>query len=173
MIAGMQVALVGLYWLVEAQRSSDRRAEAELGTAPPQRVEGLMPALSLWAPDGSRHELRDVDRPTLVHFWATWCPPCRTELPGLLAIPENHPVDVVAIALDRDWRAVEHFLDGRPPATVFIGDATQAEASFAIRTLPVTYLVGAGGKLRLRFDGARDWTDRTFLSSWMEDAGSK
>ena len=122
-IAATQVALVVIYWLVEGRRSSDRRAEAELGTAPPQRVDGLMLSLSLRAHDGTRHELRDVDRATLVHFWATWCPPCRTELPGLLAIPEKHPVDVVAIALDRDWSEVERFLDGRPPATVFIGDA--------------------------------------------------
>ena len=168
-IAAIQVALVGIYWLVEGRRSSDRRVEAELGTDPPQRVDGLMPHLSLRAHDGSRHELRDVNRPTLVHFWATWCPPCRTELPGLLSLPQEAPVDVVAIALDKNWSDVVRFLDGRPPATVFIGDAEQAEATFGIRTLPVTYLIEPGGHLRLRFDGARDWGDSAFLKTWRTD----
>jgi cytochrome c biogenesis protein CcmG, thiol:disulfide interchange protein DsbE len=173
-IAAVQAALVGVYWVVEGprsadRRSADRRAEAELGTAPPQRVDGRMPPLALRAHDGTRHELRDVDRATLVHFWATWCPPCRTELPGLLAIPEKHPMDVVAIALDRDWSEVERFLDGRPPATVFLGDSAEAEAAFGIRTLPVTYLIAPGGHLRLRFDGAREWGDSAFLKTWGMD----
>lgn len=172
-IAAMQVALVGIYWVVEARRLSDGHAEGEPRSAPPQRVDGLMPALSLRAHDGSRHELRDVDRATLVHFWATSCPPCRKELPGLLAVPEKHPVDVVAIALDRDWSDVERFLGGRLPANVFIGDAAQVEATFGIRTLPVTYLLSPGGRLRLQFNGARDWSDRAFWGTWREDVGAE
>lgn len=169
MIAAVQVALVGIYWLIEGRRSPDRRAEAKLSTAPPQRVDGLMPPLSLRAHDGTRHDLRDVDRATLVHFWATWCPPCRTELPGLLSLPQEAPVDVMAIALDEDWSDVERFLDGPPPATVFLADSSEAEAAFGVRTLPVTYLIEPGRLLRLRFDGARDWGDSGFLKVWGKD----
>ncbi|MBI4819695.1 MAG: TlpA family protein disulfide reductase [Deltaproteobacteria bacterium] len=155
----LQAALAGVYFWVEG-------AKTELGRAPPERVEGLMRPLSLRAHDGTRRELRAVGRATLVHFWATWCPPCRTELPGLLAIPEKYPIDVVAIALDRDWSEVERFWGGHPPATVFLGNTREAEAAFGVRALPVTYLIEPGRRLRLRFDGARNWGDPALLKAW-------
>ncbi|MCP4499033.1 MAG: TlpA family protein disulfide reductase [Deltaproteobacteria bacterium] len=126
-----------------------------------------MPPLSLRAHDGTRHELRDVDRATLVHFWATWCPPCRVELPGLLALRDEHSIDVVAIALDRDWADVEQFLSRRAPSRIFLGDAARIEAQFGVRSLPVTFFIEPGGHLRFRFDGARDWGNSSFVTDWI------
>ncbi len=111
-------------------------------------------------------DLGTIKRPTLVHFWATWCPPCRVELPGLLALPDGHPVDVVAIALDRDWTDVERFL-GRPSSRMTLGDAAEIERQFGVHSLPVTYLVGSDGHLRFRFDGARDWRNSRFVLDWI------
>lgn len=164
-VVGLQALLVGIYWLVEERRES----ELALSTAPPQRVGGRLPSLSLRAGNGDRIELKGIRRPTLVHFWATWCPPCRTELPALLALPEAHPVDVVAVALDRDWADVERFLEGRDSSRVFLAGSAEIERALNVRTLPVTYLVEPGGKLRLRFDGARDWADLRFLRTWLRD----
>jgi thiol-disulfide isomerase/thioredoxin len=124
--------------------------------------------LSLRVRGGDRLDLRGLARPTLLHFWATWCAPCRVELPGLLALPETHPVQVVAVALDRDWADVEQFLGGREFSNVYLADAAEVETALGVQTLPVTYLVQPGGQLRLRFDGARDWTDTRFVRSWMK-----
>ncbi len=157
-VIAIQAALVGAYWLVELRRESERRADGGLGAAPPKPVDGPMPALALRVHDGTRRELRTVRRTTIVHFWATWCLPCREELPGILALPKKLPVDVLAVALDDDWREVECFFGGPPPATVFLtDDADKAEATFDVRTLPVTYVVEPERRLRFRFDGARDW----------------
>jgi thiol-disulfide isomerase/thioredoxin len=169
-VVALQAALVGLYWLIEQRRSRVPRAAPELTTAPPTRASGQLASLSVRGRDGRHLDLRRIERRTLVHFWATWCPPCRTELPGLLALPDEHPVDVVAVALDRDWTAVDRFLGSRRPSNVFLGDSAAIERAFAVRSLPVTYLVEPGGRLRLRFDGARDWTSSTFLQRWLNDA---
>lgn len=166
-VVAAQAALLGAYWLVERARSPERGPEAQLGTAPPLEVTGQAPQLSIRGRAGTAYDLRMIERPTLVHFWATWCPPCRAELPGLLALPASHPVDVVAVALDREWAVVDRFLGGRRPATVFLGDSAEVERALGVRTLPVTYLLGPGGQLRLRFDGARDWTDAAFLDAFV------
>ncbi len=170
-IVALQAALIGTYWLVERLRSPAGAVRSELSTAPPERVEGSMPPLSLRRRDGSRLELRAPDRPTLVHLWATWCPPCRAELPALLALPDEHPLDVVAVALDEEWSAVERLVDRRRLSSVYLGDPLEIQAVLGARSLPVTYLLQPGGRLHLRFDGARDWTDSAFLSDWMEDRG--
>jgi thiol-disulfide isomerase/thioredoxin len=167
----VQAALVVGYWLVERERSASRDSDSELGVADPSRVDGRVHRLTLTTHAGERFEWTAPERPTLLHFWATWCPPCRSELPGLLALPEQHGVDVVAVALDPQWGEVDRFFEGRAPAGVFLGDTHEIEADFGVHTLPVTLLVQPGGRIQLRFDGARDWTDARFTSAWMSAAG--
>lgn len=160
-IALLQAGLVGVYWLVEHQRASG--PEERLGIEPPERLERPMPALAVVHRGGRRGELRTLSHRTLVHVWATWCPPCRAELPGLLALPSQHDVAVVAIALDRSWADVERFLGDLDSSSVVIAPSEDVERALGVRTLPVTFLVEADGQLALRFDGARDWADETFL----------
>ena len=46
---------------------------------------------------------------------------------------------------------------------VFLGDPAEVARALDVRTLPVTYLLEPTDRLRLRFDGARDWSDPSFL----------
>ncbi len=164
----VQAALLGGYWVVEHRRSQETVAGQELSTAAPQRVEGRVQPLLLRTREGEPVELRTLERRTLVHFWATWCPACRVELPGLLALAQKRPLDVVAIALDKEWADVDRFLNGHHSTHVLLGDHAEVERAFDVHTLPVTFLVEPGGRLRLRFDGARDWTDSAFLGTWID-----
>ena len=168
-ICAVQALLMGAYWIVEILRSESDNTPSVLSTAPPQRLRGSMPELSVRGRDGLPRALGAMQRPTLVHFWATWCPPCRVELPGLLELADGGPLDVVTIALDRDWAEVERFL-GRPPVRMLLGDAAEVEARLGVRALPATFLVDAKGDLRLRFDGARDWRNTRFVGDWIGSA---
>jgi len=166
-IALLQAVLVGVYWLVEHQRAP--KTDGSLGTDPPQRVDTPMPSLIVARRDGSRSELLSPQRRTLVHVWATWCPPCRAELPGLLAVPSQHDVDVVAVALDRSWDDVDRFLGDMNASHVVLAGSEDVERALGARTLPVTFLVDADGRLTLRFDGARDWADEAFVRAYVEE----
>lgn len=180
-LVALQAVLVGSYWLIEHRRehqrehlrSPDGAMRSELGTAPPVGVTGTLPPLSLRRRDSRRFELGAPERPTLVHVWATWCRPCRTELPGLLAVPEEHPIDVVAIALDEDWADVERFLGRARHSNVFLGDSREIQRTLSVHSLPVTFLVQPGGQLRWRFEGARDWTDSGYLQTWIDVIGNE
>ena len=162
-IVAVQAALLGVYGLVERERS--RHALEAPGTDLPQRVDRPIPSLDIQRRDGSRSVLQSTGRRTLVHVWATWCPPCRAELPGLLELPSRQDVAVVAIALDQSWEDVEAFLGDMSAANVALAASEDVERSLRIRTLPVTFLVEADGQIVLRFDGARDWADLGFVQT--------
>lgn len=168
-VIATQAAAIVVYKLVEHQRITGRSASARLGRDPPEPVDLAMPGLVLRKRDGERVVFRAPARSTLLHFWATWCPPCRAELPGLLALPDEHPLDVVAVALDDDWANVERFLEGRSMSDVRLGDAREARRALGVRSLPVTFLVEPSGRISLWFAGARDWTDAAFLRTWLEN----
>lgn len=157
----LQVALLGVYWLVEHDRSPN--TARSLGTEPPQPMNRPLPSLNVVRRDGSRSELLFQGRRTLVHVWATWCPPCRAELPALLELPSRHGVAIVAVALDQSWDDVERFLGDMDSSSVVLAASDDVERALGVRTLPVTFLVETDGRLALRFDGARDWADEDFV----------
>jgi thiol-disulfide isomerase/thioredoxin len=157
-IAVLQIGLLILYREVRDRRSegnADRFAAEVLRTRQPA------PALDLVRADGSRVSIAALrGRPVLVHFWATWCAPCREELPGLIDAARRFSGEglaLLAVAVDDDWAAVNRFFAGATPAEVFRPASRDAHRSYDVVGLPDTYLVSRDGRLLLRYGGARDW----------------
>jgi thiol-disulfide isomerase/thioredoxin len=159
-LVGIQAAAVGVYLAVERGRTAD--------VAAPFRVEQLSgeapaPNILLEREDGTRisvHQLGGNVR--LVHFWATWCPPCVDELPGLLATSRelaDRGLTLAAISMDADWSAIRAFFEGDVPAEVYRSVDPDAHRQYDIVSLPDTYLMGPRARLLLRYGGARSWTD--------------
>jgi thiol-disulfide isomerase/thioredoxin len=138
-----------------------------LGNSPPISLDGVAPAVSFRRRDGTRVALQALERPTLVHFWATWCPPCIEELPGLLALSDDAEFDVLAVSLDKDWESIESFFAGRLPDRVVRGNGSEVQSMLGLSNLPASLLVASDGRLRLRFDGPRDWRDAAFVERWL------
>ena len=99
----------------------------------------------------------------IVHFWATWCPPCVEELPGLLAyansIKGDPSVEVLAVSVDPDWKTVDTFLrkmkaTGLPVAL----DPSSATArAFGTEKFPETWFLDPSGRVMEAFIGPADW----------------
>jgi thiol-disulfide isomerase/thioredoxin len=178
-----QVALAAVYWAVERSRARDGATRSPLtSTAPPRVLDGAaagpVPPIALRRRDGTTAPLMfeaagggASGRPTLLHVWATWCPPCRAELPGLLALPRRHDVNVIAVALDDRWSEVDRFSSraGLDATRVVLADGAEVRRALDVTSLPVTFFVDADGHLRLRFDGPRDWENPTFVRVVLED----
>jgi thiol-disulfide isomerase/thioredoxin len=162
-LAALQAsAVLGYRWV-------ERRRHA-VASAPRFSYERLSPRpapeLTLLARDGSRRLLVDYrGKPVLLHFWATWCPPCKAELPALLALGRELEREggtrLVALATDADWASIERFFDGRIPPSVMRAEARDAATLFEVSVLPDTYLLGPDGSIALRFGGARDWSSES------------
>jgi thiol-disulfide isomerase/thioredoxin len=158
LLVAAQAAAVLLYRYVEEQRRAPRFA-AFRSEQIEQRGQPALPDVTLQRADGSVTSLPSLrGRPVLLHFWATWCPPCRDELPGLLALSEQQPeLAVLALSLDDDWAAVQRFFSGRVPAAVVREPGRQLLQHQGVGELPDSYLLDREGRAVLRFAGARDW----------------
>jgi len=99
---------------------------------------------------------------TLVHFWATWCPPCMTEVPSLGQFAKDFgqyrgDFSVLMVAVDDDPQRVKEFIGERIGAVLY-DPSWDVTHRFGTRKLPETYLV-VRGKVVKRWIGPQDWTD--------------
>jgi len=112
---------------------------------------------------GKPVDLRDLKgRVVLVNFWATWCEPCRAEMPSferLRASLESQRVAVLAVNLAEPEARIRRFLDTMPLRYPILldRDGTTARA-WQARVLPATYVIAPDGKIRYRHLGELDWS---------------
>jgi thiol-disulfide isomerase/thioredoxin len=98
-------------------------------------------------------------RPVLVNFWATWCEPCRDEMPALDRLRERRPdVAVITVAMADSKVKVETFAKDYLLDLRIIQDPDQvAGRAWGVRVLPTTLLLDAAHNIRYRAAGALDW----------------
>jgi thiol-disulfide isomerase/thioredoxin len=105
-IAGLGVVLAALA-SVPLLRGNDAPAGGSLVGAP-------APAIDAADLSGRDWTLDDADgRLVWINFWATWCEPCRTEMPAMQALAEQHPDDLLILGIDwgEERSAVESFVE--------------------------------------------------------------
>lgn len=94
----------------------------------------------------------------VVNFWATWCPPCRKELPSLMKLQEKYRdkgLAVVGISMDEGGaNYVGKFLAKQKITyPVILGDGDIVRGFGGVIGVPATFLVARNGELAIRFDG--------------------
>ena len=92
------------------------------------------------------------DRPQLINFWATWCAPCRKEMPLLEALHQQQPgIAVIGIAIDREEPVRRFLAETGVTYPILRGeaDAMAVAESFgdAFAALPFTVIVSPGGEI--------------------------
>jgi thiol-disulfide isomerase/thioredoxin len=109
----------------------------------------------------------------VLNFWATWCAPCITEMPSLIALQQALPqVKVVAVSTDQDPDAYNSFLRRRPLPFLTVLDAKQGSNSlYGTFRFPETYVIDKQGMIRQKFIGPQDWTSPEILNSLRKLAG--
>ena len=124
------------------------------GAAPPLEIRDL---------EGAQHRLQDYrGKVVLVNFWATWCDPCREEMPSiskLRASLAGRPFVVLAVNIAEPESRIRRFLEQVPmDFTVLLDRDTKVAKTWRARILPASYLVDPGGRIRYTVLGEVDWT---------------
>ncbi len=113
---------------------------------------------------GVAHSLREFSgKPVILHFWASWCGPCRKELPELAVWRAQHlDVPFVAISLDQNVADARNYLNQQHlPFPLLVGSMNDA-MQLGIRGLPTTLIINKNGEITQRLLGSQPWGNAEF-----------
>lgn len=131
---------------------------------------GLAPALRLTDLDGKVRDLADLKgKLVVVNFWATWCPPCRREMPSLERLRarlEKQGLAVLAADVGEDVDTVFSFsgqLEPAPAFPILLDRDSAAAQRWKVKGLPTTFVVDPRGRVIFRAVGGREFEHDTVV----------
>ena len=142
----------------------------------------LTPEQAAWpleGPDGPSTLAAALPRDTLIflNFWATWCAPCREELPSMFRLRDalaDRRFAMVAVSYDESWADIDtafrRWFTTPPPRSALhvlrdpaADDAHALRTTFGTTQIPDTYVL-LNGRVLARFVNTRDWSDPKIIN---------
>lgn len=111
----------------------------------------------------------------ILNFWATWCPPCRAEMPllnNLYREFRNKGLEVVAISTDRSYTVIKDYMSKNPiDITILIDTDNKVSRQFKVFSIPTTFLIDRNGIIIERYLGEENWTSPEIKKKIKETLG--
>ena len=147
--------------------SRENAKNASTGNAlPVEAVEGAI-APDFTLKDLSGHELRLSDlkgKVVLLNFWATWCPPCRKEVPSLVSLNSQmsgKAFQMVTVSIDEGGKQAieEFFASAGVTLPVLLDTDRNISKLYGTTGVPETFIVNQRGAIVKKVVGGMDWSD--------------
>jgi len=125
---------------------------------------GATPPLILKDLNGKTVNLKDYrGQVVLINFWATWCPPCRAEMPSMQRLKEKmagKPFAILAVDMGETQDVVRAYIrEIKTDFTVLLDKDGHALKAWKVFAFPTSYVVDAQGKIRYGLFGASEWDE--------------
>ncbi len=150
-------------WVESLSKNKTATTTTTTSTGPTANNNAYAPAPELDLPtlDGKQLRLSDLrGRVVLLNFWATWCLPCRSEIPELNAMQrdlEKSGLTVIGVSWDDTLDGLKEFqTDLKQDYTILLNGEEVQEKFGGIPSLPTTYIIDREGRIRQKIIGARD-----------------
>jgi len=145
-------ALAGALYVVARHSSANRLNPSQKPAAPSFTVRDL---------SGRETSLSSYrGKVVLLNFWATWCEPCRKEIPRFIEFQKQYGsqgLQVLGVSLDDDAKPVREFRDQfNVNYPIAMGDAKLAESYGGVLGLPITFIIDPQGRIAAKHVGAVD-----------------
>jgi len=148
------ILFIGSAWLWWTQAPAVVEAEVR---SPQPAVNHPAPALTLSTLEGTSFSLGDeLGKPVVVNFWATWCAPCRAEMPMLQSTWDRYGDDVtiIGVDLDEDPAVVQAFVDELELTfPILLDEGGVVAERFNVNGLPTTFFIDSDGIIRQIYPG--------------------
>lgn len=160
-------AVAALLWFARASRTRPPISRARLQTALKVgfQVGEYAPDFVLRSVDGSRLRLSDLrGKPVLVNFWATWCAPCKVEMPWLVQLNDKYRdqrLRIIGVAMESgSAEEVAAFARQRGVGyQIVLGDSATADKYGGVRFMPQSFFIDGDGKITRVTTGLTDKKD--------------
>lgn len=169
-----------LFVLVILHTAMSVAADAPQQTLPALAKPFLAPDFALQGEDGKTYRLKDYrGKVVVINFWATWCPPCRYEMPSLeraWAQLKEKDVVVLAINVGESADVIFEFTGTYPMSFPLPMDLDGRVAQmYPMTGLPTTYVISPDGIATHRAVGSREWDDPQLMRALLphRKAGSQ
>ncbi|TFJ91908.1 peroxiredoxin family protein [Lentibacillus salicampi] len=122
----------------------------------------IAPDFQLETMDGESIKLSDLrGQRVMVNFWATWCPPCRAEVPDLQKFYENKDIEILAINLtgtEKNRSDVDEFASEFGMTFPILMDENTAVANqYQIQPIPSSFMIDSEGRIQFKALGAMNY----------------
>jgi len=129
---------------------------------------GLAPDFTLHDVDGEKFELEEArGRWVFLHFWASWCGPCREEMPAIQKLADavkSEQFQIVMINTAEDEDTIFEFLAAIDVELNSLMDVDgMVTEAWKPRGLPTTFLISPKGQIRYQAIGGRDWGNTEYV----------
>jgi peroxiredoxin len=137
-------------------------SEVQAANLKPAKGDVTAPALSLKDLHGNAHDLKNYQgQVVLVQFWATYCGPCRKEMPSMnkmMTKMGDTPFKILAVDMGETEAEVKQFVDEvRPEFTILMDEDGKSIEDWRVFAAPSNFIIGPDGKIKYTLFGGVEW----------------